>query len=441
MKATSLDLTIVLVLLMLISFGLYGLEYFFLTSILIILVLLKTNPSTVGVYLIWFFFNTSGLWGTIYKIPKAGLIVFVLALACFFISEYNHKINFKEAFFKFLPIVFLFFVFFVAGPMHSYSAEKMIYIVYKGLFFVICFLVLLLNPYINSIKIIVLILLAVFQYYSYMHISLNWAGPDFFTDFGSYRKFFVSNSGKLRDKLINYQEIGLLAVIAFGFLLNFIPNKKTLKKNDVFFYLCLIVCLLTILYSGSRQSLYSLPIIYFIHLFFDPEINKTMRIRNMVFGSMIIVLFFLTELNNTNSVFKESSGNTIVEQINRPEEILHAFQLIKNKPLFGNGLGGFSISYNNDRYYPHNIFLELLSEIGLIGTLILLVYIVALLRKGQVSIKNYARSGFMIIPIFAALFMRANLSSDLIETVYVFSFLISWSSVNNFNKRTEEYEK
>ncbi|KIC01411.1 hypothetical protein OA88_14080 [Flavobacterium sp. JRM] len=433
MKVTDLDLTIVLSLLLLISFGLFGMEYFLLSSALIILVLFKANPSTAGVFLIWFFFNISGLWGTIFNIPKTGFIIFLLALGCFYVSEYNHKINFKEAFFKFLPIVFLFFIFFILGPMHSYSMEKMIYIVYKGFFFIICFLVLLLNPHINFIKITVLILLAVFQYYSYMQITLNWSGPDFFTDFGSYRRFFVSNSGKLKDKLINYQEIGLLAVIAFGFLLNFIPSKKTLKKNDIFFYSTMAICLLVILYSGSRQSLYSLPIIYFIHLFFNEKVNKIMLIRNSIIGCLAVFLFLFTELNNKDSVFKESSGNTIAEQINRPEEILHAFELIKSKPLLGSGLGGFATSYNNNRYYPHNIFLELLSEIGFVGTLILLLYIITILRKKQVSIKGHAYSGFMIMPIFTALFIRANLSSDLIETVCIFSFLIAWSAMNNFN--------
>lgn len=440
MKAINADLAIVLLLLLLFSLSLYGVEYFFLTSLLIGFVLFKANPSTAGVCLIWFFFNLSGIWGRIFKIPKAGLIVFLLSLSCFYVSEYNRKINIKDAFLKFLPIAFLCFFFFVIGPMHAYSTEKMIYIVYKGLFFIICFLVLLLNSHINYIKIIVLILLAEFQYYSYMHITLNWNGPDFFTDFGSYRRFFVSNSSKLKDKLINYQEIGLLAVIAFGFLLNLIPSKKTLKRNDVFFYLTLITCLLVILYSGSRQSLYSLPIIYFIHLYFNVEVNKKTLSRNIIIGLVAVLLFLFTELSNKDSVFKESDGNTIAEQINRPQEILHAFELIESNPLFGSGLGGFTSSYNKDRYYPHNIFLELLSEIGFIGTLILLVYIITILRKSKVLINDYANSGFMIMPVFITLFIRANLSSDLIETIYVFSFLIAWSSLSSFNKQIMNYE-
>ena len=440
MKATNLDFAIILLLLLLMSFSLYGLEYFFLTSVLIILVLCKSNPSTAGVYLIWFFFNISGIWGTIYKIPKTGFIAFLLALSCFYLSEHNHKINFKESFFKFLPIIFLFFIFFILGPMHSYSNEKMIYIVYKGLFFIVCFLVFLLNPHINYIKIAVLILLAVFQYYSYMHISLNWSGPEFFTDFGSYRRFFVGNSHKLKKELINYQEIGLLAVIAFGLLLNLIPNKKTLKKNDLFFYLTLLICILAILYSGSRQSLYSLPVIYFIYLWYNEKINKAILFRNIAIGTAVVLVFLFTELNSKNSVFKQSDGNTIAEQINRPNEILHAFQLIESKPLLGSGLGGFASSYNNDKYYPHNIFLELLCETGFIGTVLLSMYIIFLLKKNRVSFNNRSNSGFLIIPIFIALFMRANLSADLIETVYVFSFLIAWSSLNKFNKQILSYE-
>lgn len=440
MKATNLDLAIVLLLLLLISFGLYSVEYFFLTSLLIGLVLYKANPSTSGVYLIWFFFNASGLWSDVYKIPKAGLLTFLLALAFLYVSEFNHKINFKKHICKFLPVAAIFIFFYSLGPMHSYSTEKMIYIIYKGIFFIICFLVLLLNPHVNYIKIIVLVLLSVFQYYSYMHITLNWSGPDFFSDFGSYRRFFTSGSAKLRDKLINYQEIGLLAVIVFSFLLNLIPNKRTIKKNDIFFYLGIVTCLLIILYSGSRQSLYSLPIIYLMHLFFDRKVSSKAVFINAIIGVVLASVLFLTILNHTNSVFKEEEGNTIAEKIHRPKEILDALQLIQSSPLLGHGLGGFASSYDNERYYPHNIFLELLCETGFIGTLILFVYLILLLKNNQVSLKDRANSGFLVVPIFTALFMRANLSSDLIETVYVFSFLIAWSSLKNNNKEIEHYE-
>lgn len=434
MKATNADLAIVLLLLLLISLGLYGIEYFFLTSLLIGLVLFRANPSTSGVYLIWFFFSISGIWSDVYQIPKAGLIAFVLALGCFYIGEFNHKINFKEAIYEFLPVVLIFVFFYFLGPMHSYSNEKMIYITYKGIFFIICFLVLLLNPHINYIKIIVLVLLSVFQYYSYMHIRMNWSGPDSFNDFGSYRRFFNAGSATLKDKFINYQEIGLLAIIVFSFLLNFIPNKTTVKKNDIFFYSGIFTCLLMILYSGSRQSLYSLPVIYLIYLFFDKKINKGNLFVHIIIGAGMAMFFFIA-LSDTDSVFKEEEGDSIAEKIHRPKEILEAFQLIQSKPLFGHGLGGFASSYYNNRYYPHNIFLELLCETGFIGTLSLLLYIITLLKNNQISFKNRANSGFLILPIFIALFIRANLSSDLIETINIFSFLIVWSSLNNFNKQ------
>jgi O-antigen ligase len=436
-KATKFDIVIVLIILVLLSLGLFGLPFFMLTSAVMIFILLTIDKSTTGVFLIWFFFNLLTIWTSIYKINISGLIAYGLALICFYSASYNHKIKFSKHIALFLPICFLFFIFYCLGPMHSYSNDKMIFIIYKGIFFIICFIVLIVNPNINYIKLIVLILLSVYQYYSYTNIQLNWEGPLNFLDFGSYRIFYLSALDKMEDQLINYQEIGLSSVIAFAFLLNLMPTNKSLKLNNVFFYLGIVASVLFVLYSGSRQSLYSLPIIFFVYLFFEKRIDKKKTIQYLVI-SILAIFFFVDFVYDDKSVFKASDGDTLAEKIHRPFEIIHAADLIVQKPLLGHGLGGFTPYYNNQRYYPHNIFLELICETGIIGTLILIVYLISQMRMNKVLLSQKAKAKFLLFPVFIALLMRANLSSDLTETVYVFSFLIAWISLNNYNKKSTE---
>jgi len=433
-KATKFDIVIVLIILVLLSLGLFGLPFFMLASAAMIFILLTIDKSTTGVFLIWFFFNLATIWSAIYKINISGLIAYGLALICFYSVNYNHKIKFRKHIAVFIPICFLFFVFYCLGPMHSYSNEKMIFIIYKGIFFSICFIVLILNPKINYIKLIVLILLSTYQYYSYTNIELNWEGPSNFLDFGSYRIFYLGAFDKMQDQLINYQEIGLSSVIAFSFVLNLMPSNKSSKLNNLFFYLGIIASILIVLYSGSRQSLYSLPIVFFMYLFFEKRINRKKTLQYLII-SIVVIFFFIDFVYDDQSVFKAGDGDTIAEKIHRPYEIIHALDLITQKPLLGHGLGGFTPFYNNQRYYPHNIFLELICEVGIIGTLILITYLIMQLRMNKVVLSQKAKSKFLLLPVFMALLMRANLSSDLTETVYVFSFLIAWISLNNFNKK------
>ena len=53
-----------------------------------------------------------------------------------------------------------------------------------------------------------------------------------------------------------------------------------------------------------------------------------------------------------------------------------AWQLFKNQPLFGIGTAGFPEGY------PHNIFLEIAAENGLLGLIIFFSFLFAICQKG-----------------------------------------------------------
>lgn len=435
MKASNIDIIIASILLCIIALGFFSFFTFIITILLTLILFFNSDRSTVGVFLIWIFFKTSGLWGNVLNIPKPGLITFLIALLCFYFVKFNYKINFRKSLSQLIPIFLLFLTFFFYGPMHSYSIEKIFYIIYKGVFYLIAFLLLILNPKINYPRLSLLLLISAFQYYSYITIYTGWTGPEHLFDFGTLRSYYTLNWFELDEQTINYQEIGLLGVISFSFIINLIPTKNSLKKNNYFFFLILLSILFVVLYSGSRQSVYSFPIIFVSFLLFDKKISRNSKKWSLIIFIILCSFFIFSEFNNNESNLTLSEGNTIIEKINRPNEMLHAFYLIQSKPLLGHGLGGFTPFYNNTRYYPHNIILELLSETGFLGFTILLVYFFVFLRINKVSLSNRSNSGFLIFPVFLALFIRANLSSDLMETIYVFSFLIGWGSLYHFNNK------
>ena len=432
MKASNLDLIVAMGLMLFIILGFYNFIGFILINILIIILLFNSNKSTVGVFLIWILFKSSALWSQIFGIPKAGLLCVIIALICFYSDKFNHRINIKKSFFSFLPIFLIFLCFFLLGPMHSYSYEKLIYIFYQGILSLIGFVILLNNPKINFLRISLLLLLTTFLNYIFVAISTNWSGVESLLDFGSLRSYYKTDYFELDgEMLINYQYIGLLGVLSFSFLLNLIPNKKSNKKNDIFFFVSIIISIFLVLYSGSRQSLYSLPIIYLIFLIINNRKSIMKRGILLFFGSIVSFFIISAISGNEESNLGLSEGTEIIEMVNRPNELLHAFILIDNSPWFGHGLGGFS--EDTERYYPHNIFLEILSETGFLGLLLLLLYLTVFLFGKNFSLYQIANSGFLIFPVFLAIFTRANLSSDLIENISVLSFIIAWGSLRVLN--------
>lgn len=439
MKASNLDLIVAIGLMLFIILGFYSFIGFILISILIIILLFNSDKSTVGVFLIWILFNSSVIWNQILGIPKAGFLCVFIALVCFYSDRFYRRINFKKSFFAFLPIFLIFLFFFLTGPMHSYSYEKLIYIFYQGILSLIAFVFLLNKPKINFLRISLLLSLTAFHNYIFVAIMTSWTGAESLLDFGSLRSYYKTNYFELDgEMLINYQSIGLLGVLSFSFLLNFIPNKSSYKKNDIFFFVSIIISLLIVLYSGSRQSLYSLPIIYLIFLIINNRKSIMKRVIVLAFGSIVVFFTINFILDAKDSVYGLSKGTEIIEMVNRPYELSHAFILIDNSPWFGHGLGGFS--KDTERYYPHNIFLEILSETGFLGLLLLILYLTVFLFGKNFSLYQIANSGFLIFPVFLAIFTRANLSSDLIENISVLSFIIAWGGLrvlnNNNNKNS-----
>jgi hypothetical protein len=205
--------------------------------------------------------------------------------------------------------------------MHSYSYEKLIYIFYQGILSLIGFVILLNNPKINFLRISLLLLLTTFLNYIFVAISTNWSGVESLLDFGSLRSYYKTDYFELDgEMLINYQYIGLLGVLSFSFLLNLIPDKKSYKKNDIFFFVSIIISIFLVLYSGSRQSLYSLPIIYLIFLIINNRKSIMKRGILLFFGSIVSFFIISAISGNEESNLGLSEGTEIIEMVNRPNE-------------------------------------------------------------------------------------------------------------------------
>jgi len=170
-------------------------------------------------------------------------------------------------------------------------------------------------------------------------------------------------------------------LIGLLFFFNFSKNKKLL------FSLFTFAILFLVLISGERTAFF-LMIILFILMFFLIYKNKKF-IRNIF---LVVLTLSILILSLSGSIKKRIIDVTI-EQMLTPnsdkkiyilskqhdEHYTSAIRMFKNYPIFGVGVKNFRIFCKKEEFYisdytcsphPHSTYIQLLSETGLIGFLI-----------------------------------------------------------------------
>ncbi|QNI02375.1 O-antigen ligase family protein [Halomonas sp. SH5A2] len=138
-----------------------------------------------------------------------------------------------------------------------------------------------------------------------------------------------------------------------------------------------VIFLLAVLWTQSRGGGVALLVSSFILILLSQEKRNVRRLLlYMLFCSMLVVLY----------LFTEGYGSIGGRLINTVEGIVHgtkdlseifgiryyfykiSFESISLKPFFGVGVGEWSeLNKATDHFYPHNVFLEVASESGLLN--------------------------------------------------------------------------
>ena len=194
------------------------------------------------------------------------------------------------------------------------------------------------------------------------------------------------------------------------------PNKKLLES---YFAYSVFACSYVLIFlSGERTSFFFLNLfIIFIVVF----LKWSKLIRLIILFTSIILLFFLILVDNKyyeryiSTTLKQFSFNTKNYQPKYIFSAQHdsiyrtAWNMFLDKPLIGHGPKMYRIKCKEKKYavglsachtHPHNFYIQLLAETGLIGFIFLLsifVYLIYLILKhiyrkifyNQVNFSNY----------------------------------------------------
>lgn len=238
----------------------------------------------------------------------------------------------------------------------------------------------------KSLKQILVIMLFVFWVNAiYLMIKVDWSSV-------GTNRLGVEYTGKGW----NANAVGLTMTWGIAIATQLLPKNKRLLK------IVLIIPMLVILgYSGSRKAWLALVMVAATILFLR---NKKKLLRNILIGVIVLAVGgylimnvqFLYDLGGYR--FEQlilgllGRGEVDHSTLLRQEYARLGMEWFKSRPIFGYGIDGYREllfgSYLRTNTYAHNNYVELLVDVGVIGTALFYGIYLWVLRKGVV---NYFR--------------------------------------------------
>jgi len=244
------------------------------------------------------------------------------------------------------------------------------------------------------------------------------------------------------------------------------------KRYKILFLIISILLFISIILSGERANAIKAFIGFFIFYF----LNKNFAFREK-FISLILLIILLVQIYSSSYYLKLRYGGQTFDKFNSKEKIVKAFdeflyfrinksgiEVFKKYPLFGAGNKNYRLKNSctinfleNEGWHdgtnllgtnllcqthPHQIYIEFLSEHGVIGSIILLTIIFTLIfSKFNIVLKskNYLQLGCIIYlsTVFTPILPSGSFFSDYNLTLFLLNLSILYASnpqTNIFNK-------
>jgi O-antigen ligase len=189
---------------------------------------------------------------------------------------------------------------------------------------------------------------------------------------------------------ISYQFPGAYVLQGIGI---FLMRYRRSRAIPVFLF---AIGLVIILYAGARQMIISIFLVLLIWVLL------TFKRTGIMIGAALILLvpIVYAASSTLSTLFESTVEEGYVEGGGRGLWLLAGVQLFLDRPILGVGFGRYNLLGNYDTY-PHNLFVEILCELGVVGFVVLLA-VFGITEKG--------RFYYIHRPIFCSRISRAAFS-------------------------------
>ena len=187
------------------------------------------------------------------------------------------------------------------------------------------------------------------------------------------------------DKLIMGSYLSRLFPLLFAL---FLVKKK--QKFEIYFIGLLFILVEILIYmSGERSSFFFLNLSTIFIIILIKEFQK-FRLLTFICGMVCVFILSLNSPQLSERMFKgpakdmgliKSTKTAVIFTPQHDSHIRTALNMFKDKPIFGHGPKMFRVICKDEKYatgvrpcstHPHNFYIQLLAETGIVGFLFLL---------------------------------------------------------------------
>jgi len=349
------------------------------------------------------------------RISGMGGYFIILGVLLLLYGLITKKIIIHKPLKSFIALLLLFLLFFISLKFSTggdWALEKWVQTARNGIFALVAFLVLFSN--VKKINTILFGTYLILYSFFLLRVSLfvnDISGPLNLFDFGFMRYQTVESLGYNSSVFsISYHMPGYYALQGVALMMMSIKeiNKRYLISS-------LVLSLLVILYSGARQTIVIIVILFFLWGILEQKFLWKS------FFVILILLFGVLWLYIKNQGIEELFAPTVelgyVEGGGRGPWLLRGVELFVRNPIFGVGFGRYSL-WGSYGIYPHNIIIELLCEIGIFGFIISVLLCLPFLAKTKHFLKFY-------IYYIMVLLLHAMASGGIESNIVIFSFIFA----------------
>ena len=246
--------------------------------------------------------------------------------------------------------------------------------------------------------------------------------------------------------------------IIVGHILNFLKPKNKLKSLG---FIIILFCLVGIMLTGERSNGFKALIGFSIFILAIDYV----KLRNKILVSIIFLSIFFFTVNFSDYVkgrYIYSFYNKIKTKDEREEFLNNSLYIklyksgiyvFKNNPWFGVGNKNYRVetcdtkknSIHKEYYcltHPHQVYIEMLSEHGIIGTIIIIsiiFYLAFRIIRKIIDSRNYIQAGCLIFLLIN--FIPILPSGSFFNNFNITLFMINFSLMYAVNKETNIFRK
>tara|TARA_B100002051_G_C16723497_1_gene633890 strand:+ start:851 stop:2101 length:1251 start_codon:yes stop_codon:yes gene_type:complete len=324
--------------------------------------------------------------------PDLIVVLISITFVIFTIKENNLNL-FKNYYVYFFLIFYILIIISATFSVDKYLSFKSVFFYFRFIIFFIAFKYIF-EKFENSETIFFKFLLII----SFILIIDSFIQYYFDYNILGMKKIFSEGHGDRVTGLFGKDEIlgsYLSKILPILLAFYFFINKK--KTNENFILLLLILFFLSIFISGERAAF--IQMLMFTIMFFilvDFKNKKKYFAIFLTAGLVLMTILVLTDKNKKvrmiDSVYNNFKQGNIFSQYHQ-SHYMTGIKMFLDKPITGHGPKSFRVMCGNKKYmynkyscstHPHNTYIQMLSEIGILGFLLILIlftYICFLLLK------------------------------------------------------------